>query len=330
MYVILVYGYLMFIVSFTIVSLKFEDMTDCYRPGTHFKPEDKLLMQNVTGCIYTEPEVVNGVRVGYSLNEKYLGYYIIFVILYIYSFTYNLVMTVHEIQQLIKDKLAYFKSVWNLLDLTAALITFASIGLSFVNWARHTADDDSLRTLDVIQAHALLFGWIKVLYYLRGLDTTSFLVNMLKMIIVDMAPFLIVLVVVLLAFGFSFHLMLRHDLEPPEKPNGEVEDTMFDSFFTSIFAVLGMMFGAFELAEFREALSDSHIGFGRDEDNSNAMHGPVSWFSLIDLTFFLLIVPLVMLNALIAIMSDTYQRVQADAFASKIYDRCELILEMEG
>jgi hypothetical protein len=155
---------------------------------------------------------------------------------------------------------------------------------------------------------------------------TSFLVNMLKMIVVDMAPFLIVLVVVLLAFAFSLHLMLRHDLSPPDNPSGLEEDTMFDHTVTSIFGVIGMMFGDFDPGDFRQALSDSHIGFGRDENNP----GAAAWFSLIDLTFFLLIVPLVMLNALIAIMGDTYDRVKADAESSKIHDRALLILEMEG
>eukprot|EP01043_Picozoa_sp_COSAG02_P087539 COSAG02_NODE_24800_length_677_cov_1.115917_1_plen_210_part_10 len=191
--------------------------------------------------------------------------YIIFFILLFYSFAYNTVMSYHELQQMYKDKLAYFKTFWNLLDLTAALATFASLVFTFANWITKEDEAVRLRSLDAVQAHALLLGWIKVLYFLRGLDTTSFLVHMLKMIIVDMAPFLIVLAIVLVAFAISFHLMLRHDLEPPDRPNGEEEETMFDNTVTSVFGVLGMMFGAFELNDFREAMSDAHIGFGRHE-----------------------------------------------------------------
>lgn len=329
MYKTLVCGYMMFIMSITLVTLKFEDVAECYKPGTHFPAEDKLLMQNITGCTYVEPDVVDGVRVGYTVKKQYLVSYVIFFILLFYSFAYTTVMTYHELQQLCKDKWAYFASFWNLLDMTAALATFASLVFTFANWITKEDEAVRLRSLDAVQAHALLLGWIKVLYFLRGLDTTSFLVNMLKMIIVDMAPFLIVLAVVLVAFAISFHLMLRHDLEPPDRPNGEEEETMFDNTVTSVFGVLGMMFGAFELNDFREAMSDAHIGFGRHEGGGE-YSGPASWLSLIDLTFFLLIVPLVMLNALIAIMSDTYDRVKLDAHASKIHDRAELILEMEG
>ena len=326
MYMTLVKGYLMFIICFTFVTLNFEDVTECYKPGTHFKPRDKLLMQNITDCVYTAPEFdEDGDRV-YTLNKGYLAYYIIFIIMWFFSLAYNMVMTIREWQQLREEGREYFATFWNLLDLGSLSVTFASIVVSFIFWLRDESDNLALRSLDVLQAHALLLGWIKVLYFLRGLDMTSFLVNMLKMIVVDMAPFLIVLVVVLLAFAFSLHLMLRHDLSPPDNPSGLEEDTMFDHTVTSIFGVIGMMFGDFDPGDFRQALSDSHIGFGRDENNP----GAAAWFSLIDLTFFLLIVPLVMLNALIAIMGDTYDRVKADAESSKIHDRALLILEMEG
>ena len=51
--------------------------------------------------------------------------------------------------------------------------------------------------------------WLKVLYFFRGLDETSFIVNMLIKIGFDMAPFLLVLAVVLIAFAASFFLLLR-------------------------------------------------------------------------------------------------------------------------
>ena len=329
MYMTLVKGYVAFIISFTFVTLEIENVTECYRPGTHFKPEnyeDTLVMGNITGCLYTAPELdADGNRVGYTLNKGYLAWYIVFIIMWLFSLAYNIVMTVHEWQQFMEEKRKYFASFWNWLDLISASVTFASMFVSLIFWIRDENDNVLLRSLDVLQAHALLLGWIKVLYFLRGLDMTSFLVNMLKMIVVDMAPFMIVLVVVLMAFAFSFNLMLRHDLKPPDTPSGLEEDTMFDNPVTSIFGVIGMMFGDFDPGDFRQALSDSHIGFGRDENIS----GP-AWFSLIDLTFFLLVVPLVMLNALIAIMGDTYDRVKEDAEASKIHDRALIILEMEG
>ena len=330
MYMTLVKGYVAFIICFTFVTLNFEDVTECYKPGTHFTPtdyEDALVRGNITGCLYTAPELdADGNRVNYTLNKAYLAWYIIFIIMWFFSLAYNMVMTIHEWQQFMEEKRQYFDSFWNWLDLISASATFASMFASLIFWIKHENDNLPLRSLDVLQAHALLLGWIKVLYFLRGLDMTSFLVNMLKMIVVDMAPFMIVLVIVLMAFAFSFYLMLRHDLVPPDNPSGQEEDTMFDHTVTSIFGVIGMMFGDFDPVDFRQALSDSHIGFGRDEQTS----GTAAWFSLIDLTLFLLVVPLVMLNALIAIMGDTYARVKADAEASKIHDRALLILEMEG
>ena len=101
---------------------------------------------------------------------------------------------------------------------------------------------------------------------------------------------------------------------------------MYDHTLTSIFGVVGMMFGAFEVTDFRQALSDNELL----QIGPLAAQDPASWVSLFDLLVFLVAVPLVMLNALIAIMSDTYNRVKSDAEAAKIHDRAELILEMEG
>ena len=324
MYLTRVWGYAVYIICFTIVTINFEDWADCLHPGK-LRP----IAVNDTHIFDSDGEEVEDEYVA-IICRKYANYAIaqtMGLIMVVYSALYTFILMKHEFHQLRLDGLrVYIQDVWNWLDFLAAVFTSVSLVWTAVIWVGEVSDREMHRSLDIVQAHALLLGWIKVLYFLRGLDQTSFLVNMLLQIIRDMSSFLIVLLVVLVAFASSFHLMLRHDLIRPDKPNGEEEEIMYDHTLTSIFGVVGMMFGAFEVTDFRQALSDSELL----QIGPLAAQESASWVSLFDLLVFLVAVPLVMLNALIAIMSDTYNRVKSDAEAAKIHDRAELILEMEG
>ena len=324
MYLTRVWGYAVYIICFTIVTINFEDWAECDSRGTHYPIPEPV---NASQGPEPEPEpylwTLPCARTSTGNDDEYVFEMWLGVLMLAYSAIYTCFMFKHECHQLRIDGRAYFGDVWNLLDITSAVFTLISLAFTLVSWASKEQHAKTHRALDIIQAHALLLGWWKALYFLRGIDLTSFLVNMLLQIARDMAPFLIILAVVLLGFATAFHLMLRHDLVTPDRPNGDEEETMFDQTLTSVFGVVGMMFGAFEVTEFRQGLSDGEF-FGGSQGPGEA------WISLLDLTVFLLIVPLVMLNALIAIMSDTFDRVKSDAQASKIHDRAELILEMEG
>eukprot|EP01043_Picozoa_sp_COSAG02_P123057 COSAG02_NODE_60010_length_272_cov_0.965318_1_plen_90_part_11 len=88
--------------------------------------------------------------------------------------------------------------------------------------------------LDVLQAQMMLFTWFKVLYFLRGLDQTAFLVKCLVHILADIKYFLLVLVVILMAFGTAFFLLLRLGKD----------DANFSSVEMSFVTVYDVMFGA--------------------------------------------------------------------------------------
>ena len=93
--------------------------------------------------------------------------------------------------------------------------------------------------------------WLKVLYFFRGLDETSFIVNMLIKIGFDMAPFLLVLAVVLIAFAASFFLLLRHDLFAPDDA-GSGTPGLFADVAPSFLGAFEMMFGNFDGSVFRD------------------------------------------------------------------------------
>ena len=79
------------------------------------------------------------------------------------------------------------------------------------------------------------------------------------------------------------------------------------------FTVHNMMYGDFDMSHF---------------DN---YHGRYSWvLTLLMFMGFMLMVPTIMFNALIAIMGDTYGRVNEQKDAAGLHERAKLVLELES
>lgn len=153
----------------------------------------------------------------------------------------------------------------------------------------------------------------------------------------DMIDFLVVLMVIIVMYMYVFHLLLNApsgpNLDDPLSGSGDngmgfpLEPMTFDHEpynmsdvntqplevgFMSFIAVHNMMYGDFDMAHF---------------DN---YHGWKSWIlTLCMFVIFMLMVPTVMFNALIAIMGDTYGRVNDQKEAASLHERAKLILELE-
>ena len=119
----------------------------------------------------------------------------------------------------------YISDHWNKFDVVAEALAFVALILTGIgglsrhsgawrdysmeesgsNGSAGTAADSSecsscvsAEWVSAIQATAGLFGWLKVIYFMRGYDSTAFLVSMLGQIVRDMIPFVEVLVLVLI------------------------------------------------------------------------------------------------------------------------------------
>jgi hypothetical protein len=127
-------------------------------------------------------------------------------------------------------------------------------------------------------------------------------VSMLSAIVLDTTPFLVVLLVLMIGFAFAFFMLQRG-----QKQN----DSLFVSFPGSSLAVFDMgIMGDFDVDVFRLA---------------------PNWFIGVPLfVIFIVMVPIVMLNSLIAIMSDTFERVQQNTTAASRQERAKIILELEA
>eukprot|EP00344_Euplotes_crassus_P002509 CAMPEP_0196995916 /NCGR_PEP_ID=MMETSP1380-20130617/1922_1 /TAXON_ID=5936 /ORGANISM="Euplotes crassus, Strain CT5" /LENGTH=281 /DNA_ID=CAMNT_0042411725 /DNA_START=101 /DNA_END=942 /DNA_ORIENTATION=- len=151
-----------------------------------------------------------------------------------------------------------------------------------------------------VAAISVLVLYFKLFYFLRIFFATAYLVRMIIEIIIDMKFFVGVLMIATIAFGNSFYILGRNS------PDGEnlAGSNVFDAFIFSYKMGLG------------DFLTDD---FGtRDEE--------FLWiFFLLDT----IIILIVLLNLVIAIMGDTFDKVQETQEKSMLQELANMIRENE-
>lgn len=136
--------------------------------------------------------------------------------------------------------------------------------------------------------------WIRIISFLRLFSQTRSLIRLLIEVIKDMIPFMLVLLIGVGAFTTAIYIVINnHSLA--------IENERI-SFVDSLKHVYRLMFGDF------------------DTDN----YGTPLWILFIFSSIFM---PLIMLNMLIAIMSDTYERVSSNSIEADGKELNTLILE---
>jgi len=128
----------------------------------------------------------------------------------------------------------------------------------------------------------------------RGHERMSALVTMLGEIVYDMVPFLTLMVFVILVNSFSFELLSPLDSEA------------YGTFTKSWMSAFALTLGEFERETYEESLLVAFV-----------FH------------YFTIFVNIVLLNVLIAIISDTYERVEEKGKARGLLMRARLLLEMQ-
>lgn len=200
----------------------------------------------------------------------------------------------NEVKQLTNDGLAYLTSIWNFIDIIPPigifLMLIANIISSFVD-----IDNTIERS---IQAIATFFMWFKLLYFLRIFKNTGYLIRMVIVVTYDMRFFLLVLLITIAAFGDS---MLSMSLGNP------IGDQRFIGSFTEALTfTYRMVLGDWESSEFGE------VGV------------PLVWILFLLCTLFNMIV---MLNLLIAIISETFAKVNENAISAGYQEMAAMISE---
>lgn len=131
--------------------------------------------------------------------------------------------------------------------------------------------------------------WIKLVYFLRLFKSFAYLIRMISRVIVDMGPFLVIMLISIVAFAESFFIvsnMISSHPHASEDEEGFAGDAIF-----SIFYVYLMSLGEFDFEYDYEPLIKYYL-----------------YFLFFLCTMFNLVI---MLNLLIAIISESFAAVNS-------------------
>ena len=189
----------------------------------------------------------------------------------------------NEVNQLRGEGIEYLYSFWNYIDL---IPPFGMYVMLFMLGAKyllqvHVSDDIERTVLAIVS----FFMWMKFLYFLRIFKETGYLIRMIVEVIKDMRNFFLVLLITVAAFGDSFSTIALG--------NANTDGLVFTTgFFDGLVYTYRMILGDFDTTEFGNVAT------------------PVVMGLFLLCTIFNMIV---MLNLLIAIISDSYARVTANS-----------------
>ncbi|GAB5029895.1 wd40 repeat-containing protein [Nannochloropsis oceanica] len=205
---------------------------------------------------------------------------------------------------------AYFFSWFRLLDLLTLLLTFASILLRFF-LVKGEGEKENIRTLyHMLSAIASWLLWAKLLVYLRGFKETGPLIRMIWQIVKDTRFFLVVLAVSVMGFSNCLYLLFQEDIQ---REDAMGTTSPIRSSYGSLFHTVLVLFAA--------------LNSNLDYLPFNASHFKVL-VSLIYL-FYCVCSTIILLNLLIALMGDSYDKVQENALAQGRYEQAVSVLEIE-
>jgi len=208
---------------------------------------------------------------------------------------------VEEVLEVKKMKCAYFKSVWNILDLL--VIGIATLCIAFSVYRTQSVDDkiESLLKDDLQYANfeklgfyqtqfnaavamCVFFAWIKLFKYISFNKTMTQLSSTLSRCAKDVVGFAVMFFIVFFAFAQLGYLLF----------GTQVRD--FSSFGNATFTLLRTILGDFNFHEIEAA---------------NRVLGPIFFLAYVFFVFF------VLMNMFLAIINDTYSEVKNEISAQK-------------
>ena len=206
---------------------------------------------------------------------------------------FNIFWAYIEIKQLTFYKYDYFRDFWNLLDASSVILNITVIIMVFA--------DANFKDINRVSAVSVIILYFKLFYFLRILFRTAYLIRMIIEIAIDMRFFVLVLMIATFAFANSFYILGRNS---PSENGNLAGNTVFDAFIFS----------------YKMGLGDF------DTDGFDTVDEEVLW-----IIFFIntLIILIVLLNLVIAIMGDTFDRVQETQEKSLLKELSQMIRENE-
>ncbi|XP_007473716.1 polycystic kidney disease 2-like 2 protein isoform X2 [Monodelphis domestica] len=251
--------------------------------------------------LVAEFPATGGVLTSWTFNSvkllRYVSYFDYFIasceiIFCIFIITF----IIQEIKKIKEHKYAYFKSIWNLLELLLLVLSFLAISVNILRTSKATlllghllgknkeyADFYFLAFWQILYndiiAINIFFAWIKIFKFISFNETMSQLSTTLSRCIKDIIAFAIMFFIIFFAYAQLGYLVF----------GSQVDD--FSTFQNSVFTQFRIVLGDFNFANIEKA---------------NWVLGPAYFITFIFFVFF------VLLNMFLAIINDAYSEVKAD------------------
>nr|KAF6448369.1 polycystin 2 like 2, transient receptor potential cation channel [Rousettus aegyptiacus] len=214
---------------------------------------------------------------------RYVSYYDYFIASCEITFCiFLIVFTAQEAKKIKEFKSAYFKSIWNWLELFLLLLLKNTEKYSdfyfLAYW--HVYYNN-------IIAITIFFAWIKIFKFISFNKTMSQLSSTLSRCMKDIVGFAVMFFIIFFAYAQLGFLVF----------GSQVDD--FSTFQNSIFTQFRIVLGDFNFAGIQQA---------------NRILGPIYFITFIFFVFF------VLLNMFLAIINDTYSEVKADYSIGRMPD----------
>lgn len=201
----------------------------------------------------------------------------------------------------------YYKVPWNVVfrfneyDICALCFWVCTCLWSLSHWTGAFASS-SVATL--LLCGSLIFGWLFLLYFTRVCEATSYFTIMVQRILIsDVSRFGFVVIILLVGFSSAMQLLYSGSLFPPSTSMA----TRSQAFYTLFLLLIGV----------------GDVGF--------LLEAPSSYSEVIYIliNLFLIICTILMLNILIAAMSDTYMSLSVNRTYLFLKMRMQAVLNVE-
>lgn len=195
----------------------------------------------------------------------------------------------------------YFSTVWHTLELIILSILCATICLDLSSISGIIVSISWLKALLSINIFLL---YIKFLSYARGYKQTAFMVRMILQVIYDIKVFLAIFFILVISIGFSIFVLQESD---------GVNDANIIAQFSIFNMVYRMILGDNQLYD-NVAVSNNYIHF-------------LLWIFFFITTLFMMII---MLNLLISILGDSYDKISGREVLANNYEKTWILYEIDS
>ena len=200
-----------------------------------------------------------------------------------------------EIQEFREVKLDYLTSLYNWIDVFLIVFTIGALALDFM-YMFSIIDDVSV--LQIFISISIFSFWMRVISFLRGIEGTSFMINLIVQVVKDIKYFLLLMLLFHFSFDCSAYFLQSFDVN---------NSYSFFSLFTNFYRLM--------LGDFTDY-----------DEYSTVTNSYCLWFVML---LFTVLIVIILLNLLISIISDSFQNVYKLKAQTRTYELMTLINDID-